>query len=102
MDFRTSYAILRWLLCTGLLLVGVGQLGAQSKASPTTNPAPQVKKVRPPAPSSIWLKDPNSVMPMRQVTNAQRRAAAERTKARRAQAEAQSKRSASTAQGVQR
>jgi len=30
----------------------------------------------------VWIKDPNSVMPMRKMTNAEGRAAAERNKAR--------------------
>jgi hypothetical protein len=90
-----------WLLIPGLLLVGASQLGAQTKAVTPTQSAAQVKKVRPPAPSSIWVKDPNSVMPMRQMTNTQRKAAAERTKARRAKAEARRRSRAASVLGVQ-
>ena len=100
MDLKTPLGILRWLLVLSMLVCGMTLCVAQTKSAQPTNPVRQAQKVRPPAPNSIWLKDPNSVMPMRQMTNAQRLAAAERNKARRAKAEAQRRNGASSLQGV--
>jgi hypothetical protein len=78
MDIKKYLAISRWLLLTGLLSWGAIMGFAQSKAGS--------KAAQPPIPAQSktkWIKDPNSVMPMRQMTNTQRRAAAARNAARR-------------------
>ena len=84
MDIKAGCGIFRWLLLVLCLLVG-GLISAQTKAQPgkPSNQPPTAAQSK-----TKWIKDPNSVMPMRQMTNAQRRAAAERTRARRAKAEA--------------
>jgi hypothetical protein len=99
MDSNTSFRLLRWLLLAIAVCVGGIQGLAQTKtAKPTTKE--QVLKQHPP--SKAWIKDPNTVMPMRQMTNAQRRAAGERTRARRAKADAQKQLNNKTSQsGVQ-
>jgi hypothetical protein len=99
MDVKTSFRFLRWLLVALAVCLGGVQGFAQTKAAqpkPTTKE--QVLKQHPP--SKVWIKDPNTVMPMRQMTNAQRLAAAQRNKARRAKAEAQRRNGASSLQGV--
>jgi len=101
MESNTSFRFLRWLLLAIAVCVGGIQGLAQTKTAqskPTTKE--QVLKQHPP--SKAWIKDPNTVMPMRQMTNAQRRAAAERNRARRAKADAQRKLNNKTSQsGVQ-
>lgn len=100
MNHKTSVGILRGLLLTGLICWGASLGLAQSKI---VSPAPvQVQKQFPPAPAHKWIKDPNQVMPMRQMTNAQRRAAAERNRTRRAKAEAQRRFNNKSQSGVQR
>ena len=102
MDFKTCVGTLRGLLLTGLICWGASLGLAQTRtASPAQSPA-QVQKQFPPAPAHKWIKDPNQVMPMRQMTNAQRRAAAERNRARRAKADAQRKFNNKSQSGVQR
>ena len=73
-----------------IVLFGALTLGyAQSKRAAQTNPKPTAPAQSVPSSTANhnWIKDPNSVMPMRQMTNTQRRAAAERNKQRRAQAQ---------------
>ncbi len=95
MDIKKYLAIFRWLFLTGLLSWGAMVGFAQSKASskPGQPPIPAQSKTK-------WIKDPNSVMPMRQMTNAQRRAAAARN-AQRRNAAAQRSRKAPVNPGVQ-
>ena len=95
MDIKKYLAISRWLLLTGLLSFGVLVGFAQSKAGskPAQPPVPAQSKTK-------WIKDPNSLMPMRQMTNRQRRAAAARNAARR-QAAAQKIQPVPAKQGVQ-
>jgi hypothetical protein len=101
MESNTSFRFLRWLLLAIAVCVGGIQGLAQTKTAqskPTTKE--QVLKQHPP--SKAWIKDPNTVMPMRQMTNAQRRAAAERSRTRRTKAEAQRKMNSKTSSsGVQ-
>jgi hypothetical protein len=101
MESNTSFRFLHWILLALTVCVGGIQGLAQTKAAPSKPTAKeQVLKQHPP--SKAWIKDPNTPMPMRQMTNAQRRAAAERSRTRRAQAEAQGKlNSKSSTSGVQ-
>jgi hypothetical protein len=101
MDVKTSLRFLRWLLITLSICLG-GVLGfAQTKAAQPKQPSAHDQVLKQNAPKKDWIKDPNQVMPMRQMTNAQRQAAAQRNRARRAKAEAQRKVSAPANQGVQ-
>jgi hypothetical protein len=101
MDIKTSLRFLRWLLIT--LSIGLGGvLGfAQTKAAQPNKLSAHDQVLKQNPPKKDWIKDPNKVMPMRQMTNAQRRAAAQRNQARRAKVEAQQKLSAPAKQGVQ-
>jgi hypothetical protein len=95
MDLRTHLGILRWLLVLSMLVCGIAL--AQNKAAQPSKPPAQ-----PPTAAQSktkWIKDPNSVMPMRKMTNAERRAAAGRNAKR--QAAARQKRSVPVNQGVQ-
>jgi hypothetical protein len=101
MHIRTFWFV-RWLVLAIVVCVGGVQGLAQTKAAQPSKPPSkdQILKQHPPLKS--WIKDPNTVMPMRQMTNAQRRAAAERARSRRAKAEAQRKLNNETSQsGVQ-
>jgi hypothetical protein len=76
--------LLRLLFVVVLVSWGMIQGLAQTKAAQPTKPA------QPPTAAQSktkWIKDPNSVMPMRQTTNAERRAAAVRNSSRRAAAQ---------------
>jgi hypothetical protein len=97
MKTKKHFGLLRLLLAVALVAWGMIQGLAQTKAAPPTKPAqpPTVAQSK-----TKWIKDPNSVMPMRQMTNAQRRAAATRNAARR-NAAAQKRRSVPANQGVQ-
>ena len=86
MHLRTSGGILSWFLAAGLVYASLSQTFAQTKAATENKPAATTSQA---LPDKVWVKDPNSVMPMRKMTNAERRAAAERSKARRAAAESQ-------------
>ena len=96
MDIKTRRGIFRWLFILSLLVCGLAQGFAQNKATQWSRPSAQ-----PPAAQSKtkWIKDPNSVMPMRKMTNAERRAAASRN-AKRSRA-AHQKRTAMGTPGVQ-
>jgi hypothetical protein len=96
MDIKTPLGILRWLLIVGLLSWGAIQCLAQTKAAQPTKPPAQLPTAAQTAPDKVWFKDPNSIMPMRKMTNAERRAAAERNKARREKADAQRRQKATT------
>ena len=103
MDLKTCVGILRGFLLTGLICWGASLGLAQAKPASSIQSPVQAQKKVPPAPAHKWIKDPNQVMPMRQMTNAQRRAAAERSRDRRAQAEAQRRVQRQNSQsGVQR
>jgi hypothetical protein len=94
MDIKKYSAISRWLLLAGLLSWGAIMGFAQSKAGS--------KAAQPPIPAQSktkWIKDPSKLMPMRQTTNAQRRAAAARNAERRHAAQRQN--SVPANQGVQ-
>jgi hypothetical protein len=95
MDLKTRLGILRWLLVLSMLVCGIAL--AQNKAAQPGQPSTQ-----PPTAAQSktkWIKDPNSVMPMRKMTNAERRKAAARNAQR--QATARQKRSLPVNQGVQ-
>jgi hypothetical protein len=97
MDVKTSFRFLRWLLIALAVCLGGVQGFAQTKAAQTKkSPAPLQTQSSP-----RWIKDPNNVMPMRQMTKAERRAAAQRSQARRVKANAQRKQTAPSSQGVQ-
>ena len=100
MNLKTCVGILRGFLLTGLICWGASLGLAQSKAVSSAQSPAQVQKQFPPAPAHKWIKDPNQVMPMRQMTNAQRRAAAVRN-AQRRKAAGQSLRKAPVNSGVQ-
>jgi hypothetical protein len=105
MNLRKHNGLVHPLLLAVGLSCGLSLGFAQTKSAPQTKPtAPSQTQVSIPAPkTSGWVKDPNSVMPMRKMTNAERRAAAERNKARRAKAAAQKQQSTTNTQGgVQR
>ena len=79
-----------------LLLLAVAFLGvrsglAQRKPAPQSKPTAQATTPAQPqaTPGKVWFKDPNSIMPMRKMTNAEHRAAARRNKERREKAAAQ-------------
>jgi len=84
------------------VIQGIGQTTAsQSKSTPKTKMPSQASQVAAPVPTDkTWIKDPNSVMPMRKMTLAERHAAARRNQERKAKAEAQRKQNASANQGV--
>jgi hypothetical protein len=95
MEIKTPFGMLRWLLIVSLLSWGAIQGLAQTRSAQATKPA------QPPTAAqnkTKWIKDPNSVMPMRKMTNAERRRAATRNANR--QAVAQQKRSVPANQGV--
>jgi hypothetical protein len=94
--------LLRLLLAVLAVLWGVSQGLAQTRtARPKQDKkAMQSSEVPQANPNKVWIKDPNSVMPMRKMTNAERRKAATRNADR--QAVAQHKRNTSSVQGVQR
>jgi len=100
MHIRTFWFV-RWLVLAIAVCVGGIQGLAQTKTAQSKPTAKeQVLKQHPP--SKSWIKDPSKVMPMRQMTTAQRRAAAERGRTRRAKADAQKKLNNKTSQtGVQ-
>jgi len=98
MDINTSLRFLRWLLLA--LSIGSGGLFAQSNTAQPNKPSAHDQVLKQNAPKKNWIKDPNQVMPMRQMTNAQRRAAATRNAQRRAAA-TQNQRNAPANQGVQ-
>ena len=83
MDLKTCVGILRGFLLTGLICWGASLGLAQARTVSTAQSPLQTQKKFPPAPAHKWIKDPNQVMPMRQMTNAQRRAAAVRNAERR-------------------
>ena len=82
-----TFGFVRWLLLAIAVCVGGIQGLAQNKTAPSPKPAVKEQVLKQHPPSKAWIKDPNAVMPMRQMTNAQRRAAAERSRTRRAQAQ---------------
>ena len=93
--------LLRLLFVLGLVSWGLIQGFAQTKPqSKQDKQVSQPSVSAQPAPARAWIKDPNKVMPMRKMTNAERRQAAARNADRRAAA--QRKRNGSTNQGVQR
>jgi hypothetical protein len=102
-DMNTYRRLIRVLLVVVAItwgsVLGVAQTKTSTAAKPKT--PPQTQTAAPAQKEKIWIKDPaNRVMPMRQMTNADHRAAAGRNRVRRAQHEARRKR-ATTNQGVQ-
>jgi hypothetical protein len=79
------------LMCTGLILAalswGAGQVGAQTAATAPQQPPGQITVIEE-KPGTITVMDAagrtHTLMPMRSITPAQRKAAAERFKADRA------------------
>jgi hypothetical protein len=103
MDYKTYCVFLRWLLAITLFCGAASLTWSQAKsATPAKSPVQtQVEAAQANArnvPAKVWVKDPSKVMAMRQMTNAQRRDAAERGKVRHAQAEAQKRQHAKTSQ----
>jgi hypothetical protein len=87
---------------SGGLALGFSQTKPTTQSKPNV-PAQSQAAAAPSASKTAWIKDPNSVMPMRQMTKAQRRAAAERNKTRRAKAASQNRQGTTSTQGgVQR
>lgn len=108
MDYKTYFVFLRWMLAVTLFCGTASLTWSQTKsAAPAKSPAQTQAQAQAQAnaqnvPDKVWVKDPSKIMAMRQMTNAQRRAAAERGKARHAQAEARKRQQAKTSQtGVQ-
>jgi hypothetical protein len=81
--------LLRLLFVVGIVSWGMLQGEAQTKATPQSKAktADQSQAALTAPKNKVWIKDPNSVMPMRQTTNAERRAAAVRNSSRRAAAQ---------------
>jgi hypothetical protein len=101
---KNHLGLMRLLVVVAAIVLGVIQGLAQTTA---TEPAKkskmpqQASQVTAPAPQDkVWIKDPNSVMPMRKMTLAERHAAARRNQERKAKAEAQRKQNAPANQGV--
>jgi hypothetical protein len=92
---KKSLGLVHLLLLLAVVFLGVRSGLAQRKPAPQSKPTAQATKPAQPqaTPGKVWFKDPNSIMPMRKMTNAEHRAAAERNKARQQQAEAQRKQS---------
>ena len=106
MDYKTYRIFLRWLLAITLFCGTASLTWSQTKSaapanSPTQNQIQAAQANAQNAPDKVWVKDPSKIMAMRQMTNAQRRAAAERGKVRHAQAEAQKRHSKTSQTGVQ-
>ena len=103
---KNHLGLLRLLIVVAAVLCGVIQgigqtTSSQSKSTPKTKMPPQASQVAAPAPTDkVWIKDPNSVMPMGKMTLAQRHAAAQRNLERKAKADAQRKQNATANQGV--
>jgi|SRR5579864_5113955 hypothetical protein len=110
MDYKTYFVFLRWMLAVTLFCGAASLTWSQTKsAAPAKSPAQTQAQAQAQAqanaqnvPDKVWVKDPSNIMAMRQMTNTQRRAAAERGKVRHAQAEAQKRQHAKTSTtGVQ-
>jgi len=86
MEIKTFSRFLRWLLLAIAVCFGGIQAVAQTKPAQLSKPAVKAQVLRQNPPKKAWIKDPDTVMPMRQMTNKERRLAAERSRARRAQA----------------
>lgn len=103
---RNHLGLLRLLIVVAAVFCGVIQGIGQStvsepKPTPKTKMPPQASQVATPAPTDkVWIKDPNSVMPMRKMTLAERHAAAQRNRERKAKADAQRKQNVPANQGV--
>ena len=96
--------LIRLLLVVAAIAWGSILGVAQTKSSTVTKPKPQPQSqtAAPAQKDKVWIKDPaGRVMPMRQMTNADHRAAAERNKTRRAQHEARRRRATNANQAVQ-
>ena len=81
METRKLFGLLSPLLLatvlSGVFTPGFAQTNTAQQTKPTT-PAQTSTTA-----GKVWVRDPNSVMPMRKMTNAERRAAAGRNKVRR-------------------
>ena len=99
MEIKTFSRLLRWLLLAVAVCVGGIQGWAKTKPAHLSKPAVKDQVLKQNPPKKAWIKDPNQVMPMRQVTNADRRAAAARNAERRAAAK--KRQSVPANQGVQ-
>src|SRR5215475_9538501 len=86
MEIKLFSRFLRWLLLAVAVCVGGIQGLAQTKPAHLSKPAVKDQVLKQNPPKKSWIKDPNAVMPMRQMTNKERRLAAERSRARRAKA----------------
>ena len=86
MEIKAFSRFLRWLLLAIAVCVGGIQGVAQTKPAQLSKPVVKDQVLKQNPPKKAWIKDPNTVMPMRQMTNKERRLAAERSRARRAQA----------------
>jgi hypothetical protein len=91
MEIKTSFRFLRWLLLAVAVCVGGLQGMAQTKSAHFSKPAAKDQVLKQNPPKKAWIKDPSALMPMRQMTNAEHRLAAERSRARRAKAASQRK-----------
>ena len=86
MEIKTFSRFLRWLLLAIAVCVGGIQGVAQTKPAQLSKSAVKDQVLKQNPQKKAWIKDPNQVMPMRQMTNKERRLAAERSRARRAKA----------------
>jgi hypothetical protein len=104
MDNKTYFVFLRWMLAVTLFCGAASLTWSQAKsAAPAKSPAQTQAQAQAQAnaqnvPDKVWVKDPSKIMAMRQMTNVQRRDAAERGKVRHAQAEARKRQQAKTSQ----
>jgi hypothetical protein len=83
MQTRTYLGLISPLLLATVLSGGFTSGFAQTNTTQRSKPAASATTQAPTTAGKGWVRDPNSVMPMRKMTNAERRAAAQRNKVRR-------------------
>lgn len=86
---RTYLGFISPLLLATVLSGGFTPGFAQTNTAQRSKPATSATVSAPTTAGKGWVRDPNSVMPMRKMTNADHRAAAERNKVRRQNAATQ-------------
>ena len=104
---KQPHGLIRLLWVAAAVICGLNPSSAQTNTSTGQTkpqaPATQSQNAAPSPQDKVWVKDPNSVMPMRKMTNAEHRAAAQRNRDRQAKADAQRKQNQVNPQsGVQR
>jgi hypothetical protein len=96
---RKLIGLLSPLLLATVLSGGATSGFAQTNTAQRSNPTTPAQAA--PTASKGWVRDPNSVMPMRKMTNADHRAAAGRNKVRRQNAASRSMQRPGSKSGVQ-